>query len=107
MTAASTILDIGDWFLHASERDNPATEIDARHPGEQAWSTGNHVRPLIHGATYFAELVAAVRRMRAGDLLLFADWRGDPDERLTGDAGQRGGAGAVPRRRSAASTCAG
>ena len=82
---APTVLDVGDWFLHAGERGNPATRIDALHPGEQAWSTGNLVRPLIHGATYFAELTAAVSRMRAGDLLLFADWRGDPDERLTED----------------------
>jgi phosphatidylserine/phosphatidylglycerophosphate/cardiolipin synthase-like enzyme len=81
---ASTTLRVEDWFLLASERGNPATTVDAAHPREQAWSTGNTVRPLIHGATYFAELAAAVRRMRAGDLLLFADWRGDPDERLTG-----------------------
>jgi phosphatidylserine/phosphatidylglycerophosphate/cardiolipin synthase-like enzyme len=78
---------IEEWFLSAAERGNPATELDARHPGGQAWSTGNLVRPLIHGATYFAELAAAVPRMRAGDLLLFADWRGDPDERLTGEPG--------------------
>ncbi len=83
---AGTAARIDDWFLRASERGNPATDIDARHPGERAWSAGNLVRPLIHGATYFAELVVAVRRMRAGDLLLFADWRGDPDERLTDDA---------------------
>jgi phosphatidylserine/phosphatidylglycerophosphate/cardiolipin synthase-like enzyme len=82
-----TAARIDDWFLRASERGNPATTIDSAHPGEQAWSTGNLVRPLIHGATYFAELAHAVRKMRAGDLLLFADWRGDPDERLTGDRG--------------------
>ena len=78
---------IDEWFLHSSERDNPATDIDSRHPGEQAWSTGNLVRPLIHGATYFAELERAIRRMRSGDLLMFADWRGDPDERMTGEPG--------------------
>ena len=42
------------------------------------------VRPLIHGATYFAELHQRVSQMRDGDLLMFVDWRGDPDERLTG-----------------------
>jgi len=42
------------------------------------------VRPLIHGATYFAELHRRVSQMRDGDLLMFVDWRGDPDERLTG-----------------------
>ena len=78
---------IEDWFLTASERGNPATQLDARHLGEQAWSTGNLARPLIHGATYFAELFAAVRRMERGDLLMFVDWRGDPDERLTGEPG--------------------
>ena len=83
----ATAARIDEWFLHADERGNPATDIDATHPGQQAWSTGNSVRPLIHGATYFAELAPAIRQMRAGDLLLFADWRGDPDERLTGEPG--------------------
>ncbi|MEV6211379.1 phospholipase D family protein [Kitasatospora sp. NPDC051914] len=74
----------GDWLLTAGERGNPATALDRRRPGGTAWSTGNLVRPLVHGAEYFAELLAAVRRQRAGDLLLFTDWRGDPDERLAG-----------------------
>src|SRR5690349_12072792 len=47
-----------------------------------AWSTGNDVTVLIHGMTYFGELLRSVRLMRAGDLLLFTDWRGDPDQRL-------------------------
>ena len=42
------------------------------------------MRPLIHGATYFAELHQRVSQMRHGDLLLFVDWRGDSDERLKG-----------------------
>jgi phosphatidylserine/phosphatidylglycerophosphate/cardiolipin synthase-like enzyme len=41
----------------------------------------------VHGATYFAELVERVGELQRGDLLLFADWRGDPDERLTGEPG--------------------
>ena len=45
------------------------------------------MRPLVHGATYFAELNRRVSTMRDGDLLMFVDWRGDPDERLTGTAG--------------------
>lgn len=45
-----------DWLLAKSERANPRSRVDAQHPGEQAWSTGNLVRPLIHGASYFAEL---------------------------------------------------
>ncbi len=73
---------IDDWFLTAAERGNPATRLDARRGGV-AWSAGNEVRPLIHGAAYFAELLARIPAMQAGDLLLFTDWRGDPDQRLT------------------------
>ncbi len=74
-----------DWFLTRAERGNPATILDDRHADGTAWSTGNLVRPLVHGATYFRELHAAVERMGRGDLLMFVDWRGDPDERLTDD----------------------
>ena len=75
---------LDEWFLTPAERGNPATRLDSRHPDGLAWSAGNDVRPLIHGATYFAELMVRVRAMEAGDLLLFTDWRGDPDERLDG-----------------------
>ncbi|MHA6761353.1 phospholipase D family protein [Streptacidiphilus sp. PAMC 29251] len=71
-----------DWLLTAAERGNPATLIDARHADGAAWSEGNLVRPLVHGRSYFAELIATVRRQQAGDLLFFTDWRGDPDEPL-------------------------
>ncbi|KUH40329.1 MULTISPECIES: phospholipase D family protein [Streptomyces] len=80
-----------DWLLTATERGNPAVRLDSRR-GEAAWSTGNDVRPLVHGAAYFAELLAAVRAQRAGELCLFTDWRGDPDERLDGEGS---GIGAV------------
>jgi phosphatidylserine/phosphatidylglycerophosphate/cardiolipin synthase-like enzyme len=73
-----------DWLLTSTERGNPATQLDRRHGGDRTWSTGNDVEPLIHGRTYFAELLKGVRELRAGDLLLFTDWRGDPDERLDG-----------------------
>ncbi|MGO4598054.1 phospholipase D family protein [Terrabacter sp. 2RAF25] len=76
-----------DWYLDASERGNPWTRLDTRHPDGRAWSEGNTVTPLIHGKAYFAELTRRVAEMRAGDLLLFVDWRGDPDERLTGEPG--------------------
>jgi phosphatidylserine/phosphatidylglycerophosphate/cardiolipin synthase-like enzyme len=72
-----------EWFLTASERGNDATVLDDRHPAGTAWSHGNLVRPLIHGATYFAELYQAVEQAEPGDVLMFADWRGDADERLT------------------------
>ncbi|MGN6795019.1 MAG: phospholipase D family protein [Streptosporangiaceae bacterium] len=76
---------IDEWFLTAAERGNPATKLDARHPSGAAWSTGNDVRPDVHGSGYFAELLSRVSAMKAGDLLLFTDWRGDPEERLTDD----------------------
>ena len=78
---------LADWLLTPAERGNPATRLDARHPDGAAWSRGNLVRPLVDGATYFAELRRAVDRMEQGDLLVFVDWRGDPDERLTGEPG--------------------
>ncbi|MFB7368314.1 phospholipase D family protein [Streptomyces sp. NPDC056222] len=73
-----------EWLLLSGERGNSATRLDERRAGGVAWSEGNEARPLVHGAAYFAELLTAVRAMRAGDLLLFTDWRGDPDERLDG-----------------------
>ena len=85
-------MDASRWFLSCEERGNPATRLDTRHPGSVAWSEGNLVRPLVHGARYFEELAHRVSRMTAGDLLLFADWRGDPDERLTGEPGSEVGA---------------
>ncbi len=71
-----------DWFLEPSERGNRETAIDSRHGDGRAWTSGNHVRALVHGATYFAALKSSVQEMCRGDLLLFTDWRGDPDERL-------------------------
>ncbi|MGI8761625.1 MAG: phospholipase D family protein [Jatrophihabitantaceae bacterium] len=73
-----------EWFLSASGRGNDATELDRRRDDGLAWSTGNSVTPLIHGQAYFPELLRSVGLMQSGDLLLFTDWRGDPDERLAG-----------------------
>ena len=70
---------LGGWFLTASERGNSTTRLDSRHPDGAACTTGNRVRPLLHGTAYFAELLTGIRALRAGDLLLFTDWRGDPD----------------------------
>ncbi|WP_310963294.1 phospholipase D-like domain-containing protein [Nocardioides terrisoli] len=80
-------MDPSEWLLGKAGRGNAQTRIDDRHPGDIAWSTGNLVRPLIHGATYFAELQDAVSGAGPGDLVLFTDWQGDADERLTGDPG--------------------
>jgi phosphatidylserine/phosphatidylglycerophosphate/cardiolipin synthase-like enzyme len=72
------------WFLSAQERGNPWTRLYRDHPGEQAWSAGNDVQPLIHGAAYLSELRRCIDGMLAGDLLLFTDWRGDPDQLMDG-----------------------
>ena len=77
-------MNLSDWFLTAEERGNSATVLDRRHPSGEAWTTGNEVRPLVHGASYFSELLVSVRSLQPGDLLLFTDWRGDPDELLDG-----------------------
>src|SRR4051794_8413759 len=79
--------DLADWLLTKDERGNATTRLDARHPGATAWSDHNLVRPLIHGATYFAELYERLQATRAGDLVFFTDWQGDADERLTGEPG--------------------
>lgn len=76
-----------EWYLTAHERGNPSTRLDRRHPDGRAWSEGNLVTPLIHGKAYFTALAERVSQMRPGDLLVFVDWRGDPDERLTGEPG--------------------
>ena len=72
------------WFLSAADRGNPDTVLDSRHADGSAWTGGNEVTPLVHGSTYFAALLAAVQALGPGDLLMFTDWRGDPDERLGG-----------------------
>jgi len=79
-------VDPTHWFLTAAERGNPDTRLDTRHPGAQPWSDGNSATPLVHGSSYFAALTTSVARLAAGDLLLFTDWRGDPDQRLSDDA---------------------
>jgi phosphatidylserine/phosphatidylglycerophosphate/cardiolipin synthase-like enzyme len=73
-----------DWFLSATERGNDATELDRRRDDGLAWSRGNEVVPLVHGAAYFARLHEVVSTTESGDLVLFTDWRGDPDELLDG-----------------------
>ena len=75
---------VEDWFLSAAERGNPHSGLDRRRGDGLAWTTGNDVQPLIDGHAYFAALVPAISAMHAGDLLMFTDWRGDPDERLDG-----------------------
>jgi phosphatidylserine/phosphatidylglycerophosphate/cardiolipin synthase-like enzyme len=78
---------LSDLFLTPDERGNPDTTIDEHHGEGVAWSVGNTVRPVVHGAPYFAELAERIGEMGEGDLVLFVDWRGDPDERLTDEPG--------------------
>lgn len=67
---------VEDWFLTDVERGNDATRL-------RAWTTGNTVRPLIHGRTYFRALADALAATAAGDCVFFAGWRADSDELLT------------------------
>lgn len=66
------------WLLQAHERGNPATRV-------RPWTDGNEVSVLAHGRTYFPALADALADAGPDDLVMFADWRGDPDERLRDD----------------------
>lgn len=83
------MVDPREWLLTRAERANPDTRLDDRHGGDQAWSEGNLVRALIHGATYFQELYDAIEATGPGDLILFTDWQGDADQLLTDDPDSR------------------
>jgi phosphatidylserine/phosphatidylglycerophosphate/cardiolipin synthase-like enzyme len=76
------------WFLTSEERGNPATGLDSRHSDGAAWTVGNEVTALVHGHAYFPELRRCVDQMTRGDLLMFTDWRGDPDQRVDHDGQQ-------------------
>jgi phosphatidylserine/phosphatidylglycerophosphate/cardiolipin synthase-like enzyme len=78
------------WFLLPAERGNPATTIDGRRGDGRAWTEGNRVEALVHGATYYPRLLAALRALRRGDLVAITDWRGDTDERLDGEGTELG-----------------
>src|SRR6266545_2064054 len=77
------------WFLGAGERGNPVTSI---RPG----TLGNRVEALVHGGSYFPRLLRELRDLRDGDLVVLADWRGDPDERLDGPAAPANLSGEAP-----------
>lgn len=88
------------WFLTGAERGNDFTALDRRRAGRLAWSTGNRVEALVHGAVYFGRLLEAIRGLGPGDQLYFTDWRGDPDQLLSDDPDSAIGAvlGAAARR---------
>ncbi len=71
-------MEKSDWFLTTAERANPDSDLPA-------WCEGNRAEPLIHGATYFDQLVTEVEALERGDYLFFTDWRGDPDQRMRDD----------------------
>ena len=74
---------ISNWFLTPAERGNPWSKISSRRD-RNGWSTGNEVRALVHGATYFKRLHAVLCDLEAGAWVHFTDWRGDADELLNG-----------------------
>ena len=76
---------LDNWFLTSSERGNDFSALDRRRPDGLAWSVGNKVKILVHGATYFRELLDAISVLGAGDQVYFTDWRGDPDQLLNDD----------------------
>ena len=65
------------WFLAAGDRANRATDL-------RLFTTGNLVRPLIDGRSYFSRLRAEIDAARPGDQVYVLDFRGDLDERLDG-----------------------
>jgi phosphatidylserine/phosphatidylglycerophosphate/cardiolipin synthase-like enzyme len=81
---------IDDWFLGREERGNPATGIDRRRGDGRAWTEGNRVEALVHGAEYYRRLLAALHTLREGDVVALTDWRGDADERLDGSGTEIG-----------------
>jgi phosphatidylserine/phosphatidylglycerophosphate/cardiolipin synthase-like enzyme len=80
---------LDSWFLTSTERGNDFTGLDRRRADGLAWSTGNTVETLVHGATYFRRLLEEIRGLDAGDRLYFTDWRGDPDQLLSDDPDSR------------------
>jgi hypothetical protein len=81
---------VAQWLLSTAERGNVWTRLDRDHPGQVAWTSGNEVTPLVHGRSYLPELLRCVRLMDRDDLLLFTDWRGDPDQLLDGPGSEVG-----------------
>src|SRR5450432_4413636 len=73
----------GLWFLGEGDRANLATDL-------RAFTTGNLVRPLVDGRSYFARLCAELQATEPGDQVYFLDFRGDLDERLDGPGSEVG-----------------
>jgi phosphatidylserine/phosphatidylglycerophosphate/cardiolipin synthase-like enzyme len=82
----AAVEDLAVWFLTGSERGNDFSALDRRRPHRLAWSLGNRVETLVHGAVYFGRLLESIRALGPGDQLFFTDWRGDPDQRLSDES---------------------
>src|SRR3954453_4514398 len=90
-----------DWFLSAAELLAAAPQLDRDTSAVDPWTSGNQLRPLVHGVTYFRELLRVVDALGPGDLLLFADWRGDPEQQLDGPGTEVGDVFAAAATRGA------
>ncbi len=66
------------WFLSSVERANPATKI-------RAWTAGNTVTVLVHGAEYFPVLHERLCLTRRHDRVYVAAFRADTEELLDGE----------------------
>ena len=62
---------VDDWFLTPDERGNDATELDRRRGDGLAWTEGNEVEVLVHGAEYFRRLHDVLCELE-DDFLMFA-----------------------------------
>ena len=71
-------MDPADWYLSATERGNASSRLDRGQADGRAWTEGNLVTPLVHGAEYFSALAKAVSRMDPGDLLLLSTGAATP-----------------------------
>jgi phosphatidylserine/phosphatidylglycerophosphate/cardiolipin synthase-like enzyme len=76
---------LDDWFLTSEERGNLVTEIDSHRSGGVAWTEGDHVAFHIDGFSYFVSLAEVISNLEPNDEIRFTDWRGDADERVSGD----------------------
>ena len=101
-TTLAAMSTVERWFLSAQERGNDASRIDRRREDGKAWTDGNAVRPLIHGATYFARLHDELTSVGSGDQVWFLDWRGDAGQRLAGPGTEVGPVLARAARRGVA-----
>jgi phosphatidylserine/phosphatidylglycerophosphate/cardiolipin synthase-like enzyme len=93
--------DVDQWFLTVEERGNPVSRIDRGGGDGRAWTDGNAITVLVHGASYFRRLHEELSTVGPGDRAWFFDWRGDSDERLAGPGTELGTVLAEAVRRGA------